>query len=168
MRRYERFLEMRQRQKTSIAPQVAEDWQVGFRKCLWTFPCDGCREGYVAGIIDPWQLPRGSASMGFPSGSEVKVSACNAGDLGSVPRLGRSPGEGNGNPLQSSCLENPMDRGAWWATVHGVAKSWTRLSDFTHSLCIRGFCICNRKGPREDTILHKELMHCAFWYPQGC
>ena len=47
--------------------------------------------------------------------------------------LGRSPGEGNGNPLQYSCLENPMDRGAWWATVHGVAKSWTLLSDFTHT-----------------------------------
>ena len=51
-----------------------------------------------------------------------------------IPGLGRSPGEGNGNPLQYSCLENPKDGGAWWATVHGVAKSWTRLSDFT-SLC---------------------------------
>ena len=70
-------------------------------------------------------------SMGFPGGSEVKVSACNAGDLGSIPGSGRSPGEGNGNPVQYSCLENPMDRGAWWATVHGVAKSQTRLSDFT-------------------------------------
>ena len=62
---------------------------------------------------------------------EVKASACNAGDLGSIPGLGRSPGEGNGNPLQYSCLENPMDRGAWWAIVHGVAKSRTRLSNFT-------------------------------------
>ena len=51
--------------------------------------------------------------MGFPDGSEVKASACNAGDLGSIPGLGRSPGEGNGNPLQYSCLENPMDGGAW-------------------------------------------------------
>ena len=68
----------------------------------------------------------------FPVGSEVKVSACNVGDLGSIPSLGRSPGEGNGNPLQYSCLENPMDGGAWWATVHGAAKSWTRLSDFTY------------------------------------
>ena len=72
--------------------------------------------------------------MGFPGGSEVKVSVCNMGDPGSIPGLGRSPGEGNGNPLQNSCLENPMDREAWWATVHGVAKSQTRLSDFTHSL----------------------------------
>ena len=69
----------------------------------------------------------------FPSGSEVKASARNAGDLGSIPGSGRSPGEGNGNPLQYSCLENPMDGGAWWATAHGVAKSRTRLSDFTHS-----------------------------------
>ena len=64
-------------------------------------------------------------------GSVVKASVCNAGDLGSIPGLGRSPGEGNGNPLQYSCLENPMGGGAWWATVHGVAKSQTRLSDFT-------------------------------------
>ena len=63
--------------------------------------------------------------FGFPGGSEGKASACNAGDPGSIPGLGRSPGEGNGNPLQYYCLENPMDRGAWWATVHGVAKSRT-------------------------------------------
>ena len=61
----------------------------------------------------------------FPGGSEVKASACNVGDLGSIPGSGRPPGEGNGNPLPYSCLENPMDRGAWWATVHGVAESDT-------------------------------------------
>ena len=61
--------------------------------------------------------------MGFSGSSAVKASACNAGDSGSIPGLGRSPGEGNGNPLQYSCLENPMDGGAWWATVHQVAKS---------------------------------------------
>ena len=64
-----------------------------------------------------------------PGGSDGNESACNAGDSGSVPGLCRSPGEGNGNPLQYSCLENPMDRGAWWAMVHGVAKSQTHLSD---------------------------------------
>ena len=67
----------------------------------------------------------------FPAGSDGKVSAYNAGDLGSVPGLGRSPGEGNGNPLQYSCLENPMDGRAWQATVHGVTKNQTQLSDFT-------------------------------------
>ena len=61
----------------------------------------------------------------------VKRLAYNVGDLGSIPGLGRSSGEGNGNPLQYSCLENPMDGGAWWAKVHGVTKSRTRLSDFT-------------------------------------
>ena len=71
---------------------------------------------------------------GFPGGSEVKASASNAGDQGSVPGSGRSPGEGNGNPLQYSCLENPMDGEAWWAAVHGVTKSRTRLSDFTYLL----------------------------------
>ena len=65
------------------------------------------------------------AFLGFPGGSEVKASDCNVGDLGSIPGSGRSPGEGNGNPLQYSCLENPMDRGSWWATVHRVTKSWT-------------------------------------------
>ena len=67
--------------------------------------------------------------MGFPNGSKSKESACNAGDtdVGSIPGLGRFPGEENGNPFQYSCLGNPMDRRAWWATVHGVANSWTRL-----------------------------------------
>ena len=63
--------------------------------------------------------------VGFPGGSDGKASARDAGDPGSIPGLGRSPGEGNGNPLQYSCLENPMDGGAWWATVHGVTKSPT-------------------------------------------
>ena len=63
--------------------------------------------------------------MGFPDGSDDKESACNAGDLGLIPGSGRSPGERNGNPLQYSCLENPMDRGAWQATVHGVTESDT-------------------------------------------
>ena len=66
---------------------------------------------------------------GFPSGSDGKESACNAGDPGSVSGSQRSPGEGYGNPLHYSCLENPMDRGTWKATVHGVAKSQTGLSD---------------------------------------
>ena len=68
-------------------------------------------------------------TMGFPGGSDGKESACNAGDLGSVLGLGRSPGEENGNPPQYSCLDNTMDRGAWWATVRGVTKSGTWLRD---------------------------------------
>ena len=65
-----------------------------------------------------------SQGRGFPGGSEVKASACNAGDPGSIPGLGRSSGEGNGSPLQYSCLENPMDGGAWQAIVHGAAKGF--------------------------------------------
>ena len=65
-----------------------------------------------------------------PGGSAGKESACNAEDLGLIPGSGRSPGEGNGNPLQSSCLEISMERGTWWATVHGVVKSRTYLSNF--------------------------------------
>ena len=64
----------------------------------------------------------GYNEVGFPGGSDGKVSACNAGDLGLIPGSGRSPGEGNGNPLQYSCLENPMDGGAWWTTVHGSQR----------------------------------------------
>ena len=66
---------------------------------------------------------------GLSGGSDGKESNCNAGDLGSIPGFGRSPGGGHDKSLQHSCLENSMDRGAWWATVHGVAKSWTWLSD---------------------------------------
>ena len=66
----------------------------------------------------------------------VKNLPANVGDTGSIPVLGRSPGEGNGNPLHYSCLENPMDRGAWWVIVHGVTKSWTRLNTVdTYSVC---------------------------------
>ena len=64
-------------------------------------------------------------SGGLPGGSDGKESVCNSGDPGSFPGSGRSPGEWSGNPLQYFCLENSMDRGAWWAIVHGVAKSWT-------------------------------------------
>ena len=69
--------------------------------------------------------------MDFPGGSDGKASVYDVGDSGSIPGVGRPPGEGNSNPLQDYCLENPMNRRAWWATVHGVAKSRTRLSDFT-------------------------------------
>ena len=67
--------------------------------------------------------------LGFPGGSDSKEFVHNMGDLGSIPGSRRSPGEENDNPLQYSCLENSMDRGAWWDTVHGVPKSWTRLSN---------------------------------------
>ena len=74
-------------------------------------------------------------------GSDGKASVYNAGDPCSIPGSGRSPGEGNGNPLQYYCLENPMDRGAWQATVHGVSKSRTRLSDFTFTFTLLFKCV---------------------------
>ena len=67
--------------------------------------------------------------MDLPGGSDSKEFVCNVGDMGLILMSGRSPEEGNGNPLQYFCLENSMDRGAWWATVRGVTKSWTQLSD---------------------------------------
>ena len=80
------------------------------------------------------QLSNSSSSSsymhwGFPDGSVAKNLPENAGDVGSVPGSGRPPGERNGSPLQYSCLENPMDGGAWWATVHGITKSGTQLSN---------------------------------------
>ena len=69
--------------------------------------------------------------MRYYGSSDGKASARNEGDPGSIPGSGRCPGEGNDTPLQYSCLENPLDGGAWWATVHRVTKSWTQLSDFT-------------------------------------
>ena len=92
----------------------------------------------VYGVAQSWtRLKRLSSSSsssrqvykGFLHGSDGKESACNAGDQGSISGLGRSPGEGNGNPLQYSCLENPGDRGAWRATVYRVTKSQTLISD---------------------------------------
>ena len=97
-------------------------------------------------------------SQDFPGGSDGKASVYNAGDRGSIPGKGRFPGEGNGNPLQYYCLENPMDRGAWQATVHGVAKSWTRLSNFTLPL--------RRKELKEWNTAHTSnyivTLHCFF------
>jgi len=71
----------------------------------------------------------GCSGCASPLAQTVKESTCSAGDPGLIPRSGRSPGEGNGNSLQYYCLENFMVRGAWWAIVHGVAKSWTQLSN---------------------------------------
>ena len=83
----------------------------------------------ACGIFPDQDLNLCPLHWGFPGASDGKESACNAGDPGSIRGSGRSPGEGNGHPLQYSGLENPVDREAQWATVHGVAKSWTQLRD---------------------------------------
>ena len=117
----------------------------GFRaergQCLLKMYCSSLFMGHVFKCLNrPKQITcSGPDSMqegitqwyDFPGGSDSKEPGFSEGDPGLIPRLGRSPGEGNGNPLQYSCLKNLMDGGAWQATVHGVAKSWTQLSDFT-------------------------------------
>ena len=85
-------------------------------------------------------------SAAFSFGSEIKAYACNVGDLGSIPGLGRSPGEGNGTPLQYSCLENPMDGGAWWATVR--ASAFSLMQQSTHEF----FIYSERKSLRSHMI----------------
>ena len=92
----------------------------------------------------------------FRGGLDDKVSVYNAGDLDSIPGSGRSPGEGNGNPLQYSCLENPMDRGAGWATVHRVAKSRTRLSDFTFTFTFL-YIKCDESISSVQSLSHVQL-----------
>ena len=98
--------------------------------------------------------------MGFPGSSDGKVSACCAGDLGSIPGSGRPPGEEHGNPLQYSCLENSMDRGVWQATVHAVAKSGTRLT-LAHldSGCLVGLSVTTILHLRLVPLLENELAH---------
>ena len=87
-------------------------------KSLIEFSVDGW--SYVLSLIFTWG--QSQTTVGFPGGSEDEASVCNAGDPGSIPGLGRPPGEGNGNPLQYSCLENSMNTGAWWATVQGFTE----------------------------------------------
>ena len=92
---------------------------------FWFFP-DICPwVGLLDYVVTIFSFLRYLYTVLVPGGSDGKASAYNVGDLGSIPGLGRSPGEGKGNPLQYSCLENPMDGGTWYATVHGVAKSRT-------------------------------------------
>ena len=108
----------------------------------------------------------------FPGGSDGKVSACNVGDPALIPRLGRFPGAGNGNPLQYSCLENSMDGGAWWATVHGVAKSRTQLSDFTLNLNTLDFECFNCFGFKHTSSFYLLFSHSVmfdfFIDPRDC
>ena len=96
--------------------------------------CNAADASSIPGVRKiPWRRDRlpTPVFLAFPGGSDGKKFPCNVGDLGSIPGLGRSPGGEHGNLLQYPCLENPMDRGAWWAAVHGVAKSRTRLNTFT-------------------------------------
>ena len=113
---------------------------------VWKYQFFGAQPSLLSiSHICTWLLEKTIALtiLDFPGSSDGKVSAYNAGDPGSIPRLGRSSGEGNGNPLQYSCLENPMDGRVWLAIVHGVAKSRTWLSDvtFTFTLTIWAFVL---------------------------
>ena len=107
--------------------------------------------------VGGWGEGSTEAVSGFPGGSDGKESACNAGDLGSTPGSGSSPGEGHDNPLQYSCLEGSMDRGAWWARVYAVAKSWTWLKRLSLSL---GGCA---RLTRADWAFSSLVTDTSFW-----
>ena len=121
-----------QRRRKEAGPPIPRAWQGTWLSCAG----GGTQERVLplvsddpAGNLAPEGLFH-SLSSPFPGGSDGKESACKAGNLGSTPGLRKSLREGNGYSLQYSCLENPMDTEAWQATIHGVAKSWTRLNDF--------------------------------------
>ena len=99
--------------------------------------------------------------VGFPSSSEGKASTCNAQDLGSIPGSGRSSGEGNGNPLQYSCLGNPMDRAAWQATIHGVAVR----HDWATNTQGNSFCDLKQPDGTSGICSQKTYLHPCLWWP---
>ena len=115
---------------TQLCPTFLTPWTVAHQLlCLWDSPGKnagvGCHSLFQGIFPTQGSNPSLLLGRGFPDGSYGKESACNAGDQSLIPGLGRSPGKGNGYPLQYSCLENSIDRGAWWAIVHWVAKSQT-------------------------------------------
>ena len=114
---------------------------------------------YSVGILTFFVPTYPNCCRGFPGGTVVKNPPASAGDMGSIPVLGRSLGIGNGNPLQYSCLENPMEGGAWWATVHGVTKSWTRLSTHTHIPTVHA-------TSTEWTFTRGCISPCLLWDPE--
>ena len=99
----------------------------------------------------------------IPDGSEYKESSCNAGDMGLIPGLGRFPGEGNGNPLQYSCLENPMYRGAWWATVHEVTNDWVMTEWLSTCIIVWYFTSASPKF-----LIHPSSVFPHPWQPRVC
>ena len=102
--------------------------------------------------------------MDFQGDSLVKNPPVNAGDMGLIPESGRCPSEGNGNPLQYSCLGNPMDRGAWQVTVHGIAKSWTRLSTYvTQDACIHEADLATKSKVRINKASSLNLLFFFLW-----
>ena len=113
----------------------------------------------LAPLYNHTQNSESENTQGFPGGSDSKESACNAGDLGSVLRSGRSPGEGNDNPFQYSCLENSVDREVWWATVHGVAKNWTWQTDGETVETVSDFTFFGSKITADGDCIH-EIKRC--------
>ena len=118
------FLDRKKKTKTRIL-RLREHWKDHIDQKMCEKRCL-CAESFYHHLMG---FCGASATHGFPGSSVVKNPPANAGDVDSMPGSGRAPGEGKGNPLQYSCLGNPMERGAWWATVHGVAKSRTRLKN---------------------------------------
>ena len=133
-----------------IALFISENNRNPFSSILYSY------NKYILSIPIYWLL---DSSRGFPDGSVVKKLPADEGDVGSIPGLGRSPGEGNGNPLQDSCLGNPMDRGAWWAIVQGIHGPRYNWSNWTRK------CKQNRYDPALIELKNtpEHLFLCALW-----
>ena len=121
--------------------QISFNWECRIRNVLWDMCISPITHHTFVSVVPSKYLSvshilsyRIFSQLGFPSGSNGKEPSCNVRDPCSIPGSGRSSGEGNGNPLQYSCLQNPMHRGAWWAIVHETTKTQTRLSDKAASL----------------------------------
>ena len=151
--------------------QVVHIWLSHLKRTGW--PLQVLKIGFVFAFF-AWFFKPPMAQADLPHGSAGKESACSAGDVGLITGLRRSPGEGNGNLLQYSCLENPMDRGTWQTTVHGVAKSQTRLSDFTSLFSGSGWdrhvsrsslFVVGRHIPLEGAVKGLTCNSCLAWAP---
>ena len=127
--------------KSTGSQRVGHNWATftfTFHSFLLTHSYETAIPSYLSSSGEIPGLELWSRRRDFPGGSAVKAVPASAGDAGSAPVLGRSPRKGNRNPLPYACLGNPMDRAAWWATVHGVAKGWKRLSNWTATQRVDG------------------------------
>ena len=153
-------------QKLSIQSEVSQKHKHRMLTCICGIQKKGIDERICKAEIErgiKCEIETDAYTLGIPGSSAGKQSACTVGDLGLSPGSGRSPGGGHGNSLQCSCLESPMDRGAWRATVYGVAESWTRLKQL--STLAGNMKQMGQLEKRTDTNVSTVSRSCCLWLP---